>query len=162
MLTWLLIGCSLSCSQSGASLLVDTTLDNHYNSWISIPVGEVLLGVISLSLGSCGALFMSKAPSFSWLGSSPFWPSFSWLSTCSACLITCSGAPSSSSSWISSRSTCKREIWFRFRRLGSYHLWASDLDPATQKVLLTFLIVGIKRRILTEFFCITQLHIYFS
>ena len=37
MLTWLLIGCSLLCSQSGASLLVDTTLDNDYNSQISIP-----------------------------------------------------------------------------------------------------------------------------
>ena len=32
LLSWLLIGCSLLCSQSGASLLVDTTLDNDYNS----------------------------------------------------------------------------------------------------------------------------------
>ena len=32
LLTWLLIGCSLLCSQSGACLLVDTTLDNDYNS----------------------------------------------------------------------------------------------------------------------------------
>ena len=31
LLTRLLIGCSLLCSQSGASLLVDTTLDNDYN-----------------------------------------------------------------------------------------------------------------------------------
>ena len=31
-LTWLLIGFSLLCSLSGASLLVDTTLDNDYNS----------------------------------------------------------------------------------------------------------------------------------
>ena len=31
-LTWLPIGCSLLGSQSGASLLVDTTLDNDYNS----------------------------------------------------------------------------------------------------------------------------------
>ena len=30
--TWILIGCSLLCSQSGASLLVDITLDNDYNS----------------------------------------------------------------------------------------------------------------------------------
>ena len=32
LLIWLLIGCSFLCSQSGASLLVDTTLDNDYNS----------------------------------------------------------------------------------------------------------------------------------
>ena len=37
LLTWLLIGCSLLCSQSGASLLVDPTLDNNYNLEISIP-----------------------------------------------------------------------------------------------------------------------------
>ena len=36
LLTWLLIGYSLLCSQSGASFLVDTTLDNDYNSF-SIP-----------------------------------------------------------------------------------------------------------------------------
>ena len=40
LLSWLLIGCLLLCSQSGASLLVDTTLDNDYNSKISIPGGE--------------------------------------------------------------------------------------------------------------------------
>ena len=33
----LLIGCLLLISQSGASLLVDTTLDNDYNLKISIP-----------------------------------------------------------------------------------------------------------------------------
>ena len=32
LMTWLLIGCSLLCSQSGANLLVDTTLDNDSNS----------------------------------------------------------------------------------------------------------------------------------
>ena len=32
LLTWLLIGCSLLSSQSGARLLVDPTLDNDYNS----------------------------------------------------------------------------------------------------------------------------------
>ena len=37
LLTWLLIGCSLLSSQSGASLLVETTIDNDYNSKISIP-----------------------------------------------------------------------------------------------------------------------------
>ena len=37
-----MIGCSLLSSQSGASLLVDTTLDNDYNSKISIP-GRVYL-----------------------------------------------------------------------------------------------------------------------
>ena len=37
MLTWLLIGFSLFCSQSGASSFVDQTLDNDYNSKISIP-----------------------------------------------------------------------------------------------------------------------------
>ena len=39
LLTLLLIGCSLLFSQSGASLHDDTTLDNNYNSLISIPVG---------------------------------------------------------------------------------------------------------------------------
>ena len=32
LLTWLLIGCVLLCRKSGASLFVDTTLDNDYNS----------------------------------------------------------------------------------------------------------------------------------
>ena len=32
LLSSLLIGCSLLCNQSGASLLVDPTLDNDYNS----------------------------------------------------------------------------------------------------------------------------------
>ena len=33
LLSWLLVGCSLLCSQSaGASLLVDPTLENDYNS----------------------------------------------------------------------------------------------------------------------------------
>ena len=32
LLTWLLIGCSLLCSQSGAFLLVDTILDCDHNS----------------------------------------------------------------------------------------------------------------------------------
>ena len=31
LLSWLLVGCSLLCS-SGANLLVDTTLDNDYNT----------------------------------------------------------------------------------------------------------------------------------
>ena len=35
LLTWLLIGCLLLCSQSGASLLVDTTL--AYNPKVSAP-----------------------------------------------------------------------------------------------------------------------------
>ena len=30
LMSWLLIGCLLLCSQSEASLLVDTTLDNDY------------------------------------------------------------------------------------------------------------------------------------
>ena len=38
LLNWLLIGCSLLSSLSGASQLVDTTLDKDYNSRISIPV----------------------------------------------------------------------------------------------------------------------------
>ena len=32
LLTWLLVSCTLLCSQSGVSLLVNTTLDNDYNS----------------------------------------------------------------------------------------------------------------------------------
>ena len=32
LLPWLLIGCSLLCSQSGASLPVDPTFDNDYKS----------------------------------------------------------------------------------------------------------------------------------
>ena len=35
--TWLLIGCSLLCSQLGASLPVDPTLDNDNNSKVSAP-----------------------------------------------------------------------------------------------------------------------------
>ena len=34
--------CSLLCSQSGARLLVDTTLDNDYNSKVSTPEQEMM------------------------------------------------------------------------------------------------------------------------
>ena len=38
--TWLLIGCSLLCSQLGASVLVDTTFDNDYTSRKFPPQGS--------------------------------------------------------------------------------------------------------------------------
>ena len=44
LLTWLLIGCKLLNSQSGASLLVDTTLDNDNMTKVSIPGGRVHVG----------------------------------------------------------------------------------------------------------------------
>ena len=41
-LTWLLIGCSLLCSHSGASLLVGLTLDYDCKSKVSVPVLHLL------------------------------------------------------------------------------------------------------------------------
>ena len=45
LLTWLLIGCSLLCSKSEASLLVDTTLDNDYNPEVSALVIAFLISI---------------------------------------------------------------------------------------------------------------------
>ena len=59
LLNWLLIGCSLLCSQSGASLLIDPNLDNDYNSKVSIPagsaVGPALAAVEGGGAGRCSA-----------------------------------------------------------------------------------------------------------
>ena len=43
---WLLNGCSLLCSISGGSLLVDLTFDINYNSKVSIP-NQLTLQVIA-------------------------------------------------------------------------------------------------------------------
>ena len=56
LLTWLQIGCSLLCGQSVASLLVDTTLDTDYISYISIPEWLVSMSRDGFGSGEKGAL----------------------------------------------------------------------------------------------------------
>ena len=63
MLTWLLIGCSLFRSQSGASFFVDTTLDNDYNSEISIPADRPTAAVDSaVMVGSAAVIDAVEGP----------------------------------------------------------------------------------------------------